>query len=215
MTASETFGSHFLAPRLSGFRGRYPNISLVLLASDQPLDLSRREADIAIRMFKPKQPNLIVRRVGESAFALYAAPEYISARGAFKSAATLAGHNVVGFDDTLADSPAGKWLALAETGACVVSRCNSFAAAAEMANAGLGIAVLPCYLGEAIPGLQRASAGEVARHEIWLAIHSDVQRNSRVRALSEFVSELLQREAPRLLGRSVADALKPAKLERK
>jgi DNA-binding transcriptional LysR family regulator len=199
VTASELFGSSFLAPRLGAFKKRFPDIALVLLTTNQSLSLARREADVAIRMFRPTQPNIVARKIGEVGFAIYAGKKYLKQRPV-RDGAKLDGHDVIAFEHLLGDTPAGQWMTEAASSANIVCSCNSFSAAAALAADGFGLAVLPRFLAAASEELKRVPAGEVAFSEIWLAVHLDLQRSARVRAVMEFLSELVLAEAPRLRG---------------
>ena len=98
ITASEAITAFLLPPILQGLRLEYPGISLELIASNEVRDLQRREADIAVRNFAPKRPDLIARKVGESTAHFYAAPGYVERIGPLNSTEDLARAEILGFE---------------------------------------------------------------------------------------------------------------------
>jgi len=99
ITASEAITAFLLPPILQGLRLEHPGISLELIASNEVRDLQRREADIAVRNFAPKRPDLIARKVGESTAHFYATPSYIERMGPFDSNEDLSRAEILGFED--------------------------------------------------------------------------------------------------------------------
>ena len=98
ITASEAITAFLLPPILQGLRLEHPGISLELIASNEVRDLQRREADIAVRNFAPKRPDLIARKVGESTAHFYAAPGYVERIGPLNSTEDLARAEILGFE---------------------------------------------------------------------------------------------------------------------
>ena len=89
---------------------------------------------------------------------------------------------------------------IAVQGAHVVVRCNSLVASLNAGIAGMGVAVLPCFLGEAEPGLRRLTDAVLATRAIWVVFHPDVAQIRRVRTVIDFVSTIVTREAPTFRG---------------
>ncbi len=200
VTAPETVVSHVLAPHLPAWRERYPALRLELLAATQVLNLSRREADVAVRLFRPQEPTLVVRKLGELSFALYGSRAYVRQHGRPRLEA-LREHVLLGYDDSLAQTPEKQWLERAGDGALFVLRSNSRYALLEAARKGLGLTVLPCYLADGVSGLVRLSRlDDLPRREAWLAVHPDLQHAPRVRATIDLLVEVFQREGARLRG---------------
>jgi len=200
LTSPETFGSRFLASRLAGFQRRYPDIHLELVADNRALSLSRREADVALRLARPVQPLLVTRQLAEVASALYASESYLSEHGKPRPP-DLSGHRLIGFDETFQPEAEMRWLARNARGAREVFKSNSPQAQLEAAASGLGLALLPCYLADPVPGLVRllpASKGVV--RGLWLVLHQDLRHVPRVRALADFLTDLLQGQQPLLRG---------------
>jgi DNA-binding transcriptional LysR family regulator len=200
LTAPETFGSRFLASRLMAFHKRYPDIDLELVADNRALSLTRREADVALRLARPAQPLLVTRQLAEVTSALYASKAYLAEHGRPRPP-ELSGHLLIGFDETFQPEAEVLWLARNARGAREVLKSNSPQAQLEAASAGMGLALLPCYLADPVPGLVRvlpASKGVV--RGLWLVLHRDLRHVPRVRALADFLTEVLGQEQPLLRG---------------
>jgi DNA-binding transcriptional LysR family regulator len=199
LTTYESMGQQFLAPRLGAFRQRYPEIELQLNMDNRPLNLSRREADLALRPGKPAQQELQVRKIGSVTAGLYAAPSYLKKRGEPRTVAELSGHDII--DDEERNYRLSLWLHGLMRPGRVTLRCDSAIVQAEAAADGGGIAVLYCYVGDGHRGLRRVLPDEGLTNDLWIAVHRDLQHAARVRALIDFLVELGQRDAAVLTGR--------------
>ena len=200
ITAPETVVSHVLAPHLPDWRERHPALRLELLAATQVLNLSRREADLAVRLFRPQEPALTVRKLGELSLALYGSKAYVRRHGRPKLE-SLREHVLLGYDDALAQTPEQQWLERAGDGALFALRSNSRYVLLEAARRGLGLTVLPCYFADGVTDLVRLSPVEaLPTREAWLVVHPDLQHASRVRAAIDLLVEAFGREASRLRG---------------
>jgi DNA-binding transcriptional LysR family regulator len=200
VTAPDTLASQLLAPQLPALRERYPELRLELSASARAVNLSRQEADVAVRLFRPVEPTLAVRRLGILAFALYASPEYVRQHGRPRPD-SLREHVLLGDDESVAGTPEKQWLEEMGRGARFALRSNSRYALLAAARAGAGVALLPCYLADGEQGLVRLCEPDaVPPREAWLVVHQDLQRVPRVRAVIGFVGEVFTREKPRLRG---------------
>jgi DNA-binding transcriptional LysR family regulator len=200
VTAPDTVASQLLAPHLPELRARHPELRLELAASARAVNLSRQEADVAVRLFRPREPTLAVRRLGTLAFALYASPEYVRQHGRPRPD-SLREHVLVGDDDSVTGTPEKQWLEEGRQGARFALRSNSRYVQLAAARSGAGVAVLPCYLVDSGQGLIRLCEPDVVpSREAWLVVHQDLQRVARVRAVLDFVAEVFNREKARLRG---------------
>ena len=111
VTTTVAFGSSWLAPRLQDFLEAYPDVSVSLLLDDSDLDLAMREADVAIRMHPPKQPDLVQRHLMTVEWHLYASPEYLKRHGVPQRPEDLDAHKLVLFGDYRPPVPDIYWLA--------------------------------------------------------------------------------------------------------
>jgi len=200
ITAPWAIASRLLAPPLAAFHQAHPSLQLELIAATQALNLSRREAELAVRMFRPEEPSLAVRRLGRMAIALYASGEYVRRRGR-PSPSSLAGHTLVGQDASQGEAER-RWMERAAPRTPPVLLSNSREVLLHAVRGGLGVATLPCYLADAERDLVRLSGPilELER-EIWLVVHRDLQRAPRVRAGIDFLVGALEAAASRLRGK--------------
>lgn len=185
LSAPPAFASHFIAPRLGGFRDRYPGVVLELVGDARAVSLTRREADLALRLTRPEDDGLVTRRVGTMGYGLYAARSYAEGRPPDS-------WGVIAYDESLDHVPQQRWLRTVAAGRPVVFRANELASLCAAARAGLGIAALPHFLGRSDPGLVRVPAEPVPPgRELWLLVHPDLRRAARVRATMDFLVTLL------------------------
>jgi len=202
VATSDSFATWFLVPHLPSLRRARPGLIVELVTGNQPIDLARGDADVSLRMRKPTQPQLVSRRAGIAAWAVYASEGYLRARGTPPPRSQMAGHHLVGFDPELSGTVGAKWLATRARRGQVVLTTNSLTAQAEAVAAGLGLSALPCVCGDRDARLRRVAPGVIGHHELWLVVHPDVRENARVRAVLDFVTGLLREQKPLLSGES-------------
>ncbi len=199
LTTSEGF-TGFLVKRFTELRARHPDLLVEVLSGNESLDLARREADLAVRLVKTVQPDLICKRITGCGWSLYAAESYVARAGVPKSATDLSGHEIVGFDETMSGVPGAKWLEAHGQGARFVIRGNSIVSVLNATLVGMGIGALPCFLGSAEPTLRRITSTVIGTRDVSLVYHPDMARVARVRAVMDFVVEVIQRDAALLAG---------------
>jgi DNA-binding transcriptional LysR family regulator len=195
VTAGRALAEGFLIDRLGKLNERYPHIDLELIGEARVISLARREADIALRYGSPKDSDLVARRVGRVAFALYASPAY---RDRLKAGTAPA---FVGFDEDSDFIAEAGWLARHFAGARISFRTNTTAAQAAAARAGYGVALLPRYLATGDRRLVPLSLKEPPfERDLWLLIRRDLAKVPRVRAVADYLVEVFRRERRRLAG---------------
>ncbi|PWV58714.1 LysR family transcriptional regulator [Plasticicumulans acidivorans] len=193
ISAPESVGGLFLAPRLGRLARRYPAIEVVLQLTSATVDLLRNEADIAVRLFRPTAADLVARRIGLIPFALYASPRYLTEAPSLAELSELAAHPQISQGDELAHTPEAIWQAEHAPGARSAMRSASAFARAGAAAAGLGIALLPRCVGDLWPGLQRVLPGEgPPPREAWLVVHKDLRYVARIRVVLDFLAEIFE-----------------------
>ena len=174
-------------------RDRHPGITIELIASDSESDLKRREADIAIRAFKPTQPDLIARKIGDVTAYLYATPSYLRQIGYPKSPQELTNANFIGDNSeqliTLLNSHS---LNLTSKNFPITTDSNI--AQWELAKKGVGIVLLPSQLADKESQFQRVLPDlQPFTGQLWLVVHRELRTNRRVRIVYDFlVDELLE-----------------------
>jgi DNA-binding transcriptional LysR family regulator len=202
VTTTDTLVHGLLGPHLRAFQAAYPAIELELITGNAFFDLSKREADVALRPSRHPGDAMVGRRLAGIAVALYGTRDYLAARSRPGSPAELAGHALITGDASLGHLPATRWLAERTPAGAPVLRCNSWLSQFAAARAGLGLAALPCFLADPSPELVRVLPPEPAlAGELWLLTHADLRRTARVRAFMETLARGLRRERPRLEGR--------------
>ena len=192
-----------LAPPLAAFKAKFPGIDLELAVATDFLNLSKRQADVAIRPTISPPEILIGRRLSKLAFAPYASVRYPPRSKAPKE--NLKAHPWIGFDDNLAHLAAAKWMRENLQDAAIGFRANNLMAMLAAARAGMGAAVLPCFMGDQETELERlkpplAKAGS----ELWLLTHEDLRNTARVRAFMDFMAAAIQSDRDLLEGRRAA-----------
>ncbi len=198
LTTATHLASELLVPALPALRERHPALVLEIAVGQRTFDLTRREADLALRMGRPRDAGLVMRKLSDVAHGLYARRGSAAAR---RGAVDLAADPFAGFDESLAGTPQERWLARVAPDRRVVFRCNNTASLLAAARAGVGVAVLPCFVAEGDPELVRLAGPEPATYELWLLVHGDLRRTPRVRAVIEWVDEVVERARTRLCGR--------------
>jgi len=193
--------SQLLARGLPRLRARHAEVALEIVSGSRLVDLRRGEADLAIRVGPVTDPDLVVKKLGEVAMAPYAARSYAQRRPLPIDAADLAGHDVIAFDPALAALPGAQWLEARARGAAIVLRSREMTDMLTAVVSGLGVGVLPCYLGDAEPELVRLTRQPVAASKLSLAYRREARLARPIRAVAEFVVASFEQHAARLLGR--------------
>lgn len=198
VTIADT-GVDLLTPIFAAFRAAHPQIALEIVVTNTFFTLSRRDADVAIRPSVDAPEDLIAHRTATIATALYAARGYLASR----ARRALAEHEWIGPDDSLSHLGSARWLRQHIPPERITYRANSLIALLAAARAGLGLAALPCFLGDGDRELVRVKApiAEMAT-ALWVLIHPDLRRTARVRAFVGFAVPELNRLRPLLEGRA-------------
>jgi DNA-binding transcriptional LysR family regulator len=199
LTTPSHLASHLFVPALGALRQRHPGLLLELAADQRNFDLSRREADLAVRMGRPRDSGLVTRKLSEVAYGLYASAGYREGR---RGPVDLAEDHFLTFDDSLSGTPQERWLARTAPGCRVAFRCNSTFALMSAARQGLGVAMLPCFLAAQEPALRRLDGPEPPPHEMWMLVHGDLRRAPRVRAVLEWIDAVVAEARPALCGKA-------------
>jgi DNA-binding transcriptional LysR family regulator len=199
VTAPQALGSSFVVPLLATLRAEQPELVVELVADNANLSLTKREADLALRLGRPQQPLLVIRRLGEVANGLYAARSYLARRG--RPTRDLTGHDYVDYDETYLQKQAVAWFRQRARGGQCAARVNGSHGIAAAVAAGLGVGPLPCWMGDGTPGVERVLPGEGYDQELWLVMHRDSRHVARVRAVAEFLVRVMRQAGPQLRGR--------------
>ena len=194
ITANDMVLLHLLTEVLVDFRKAYPEIVLDIVVSNTMLNLSRRDADVAVRATYLPPETLSGRRIAKVAWAVYG-PANQKIRS-FHPRRDAPKYNWVGFADHIAIAKATKWLKThVDSSDRMVYKVNTMLGLAEAVAGGAGLALLPCFIGQSVPGLIRLTAPlSDLEGELWLLTHPDLNTTARVRAFVEFcASEVAKR----------------------
>lgn len=208
VTSSETLAYRALTRHIAVFRQAHPGIVVELVIDNRVLSLSRREADIALRPIRPKEGDLWGRKLADVAWALYGAPSYFEAHGGpIAGPGELGRHAIIGWEEATAGIEAADWLGRAAPPEAFVYRTNSLVNQLVAAKSGIGLALLPCYLGDDERGLVHALPEPLSdlSGELWIVTHDDIKGAARVRAFFDLVGEGLARERELFEGRRMME----------
>ena len=199
--ATEGFGSYFLAPHLAHFCARHPAINVELLAVPRFVNLSKREADLAISVDRPQTGSHVFCKLTDYRLQMYATTEYLEAHPPICSLEDLAGHSMIGYVDELSFSAELRYLQQLAPAAPVPFRSTSIIAQLWAARRGQGLAVLPCFLAATAPDLIPVLPGtaEVIR-SFWLIAPKERQEVARVRALWDYLRQVSESNRGFLMG---------------
>jgi DNA-binding transcriptional LysR family regulator len=197
LTTATHISAHLLAPALPRLVAQHRQLVLEVAADQRTFDLTRREADLAVRMGRPRDAGLVMRKLTDVAYGFYASRAWLGGRN---RAVDFERDPFVGPDDSLASTPHERWIRELAPRRRVVFRTNSTASVVAAARAGVGIGLIPRFVGEAEPTLVRLDGPTPAHHEMWLLVHGDLRRTPRVAAVIEWIDELLAGASPVLAG---------------
>ena len=188
VSVSEGFGYSFIAPRLAGFVAAHPELEIDLVASSGFLNPSRREADMAVLLARPRKGPLITRKLSDYSLGIYAPAD----RPDWQEAVTAAplsrtGIPVIGYMPDILYAPELDYLGEIEPGLRATVRSSSILAQRRMIAGGAGVGVLPCFLAAGDPGLVRVRPEQVVARAFWLALHRDVAPQPRIRGFIDWL----------------------------
>jgi DNA-binding transcriptional LysR family regulator len=189
VTASETLAFGMLAGEIARFRAQHPGIAVELMVDNRVLDLSRREADVAFRATRPAEGDLFGRKLADIAWRFYAAPAYLDAHGKPRALRDLAKHQLIGWSEGSQPTKAASWLARNLPSAAMGYRTGSLVNQLLAAKAGMGLALLPTYLGQADASLTALLPVPDLQTELWLVTHRSLKDTARVRAFMDIVGD--------------------------
>ncbi|WBV44166.1 LysR family transcriptional regulator [Pseudoroseomonas cervicalis] len=196
VTTTTGFGTAWLAPRLRKFMGLHSDVTVTLLLDDADLDLAMREADVAIRMHPPKQPDLIQRHVATFGWKIVGSPEYLKGAGIPQRAEDLDAHRLIVYGDYRPPVESINWLLEAGRRPGSPRRAavevNSLPAMLHAVRSGLGLAALPDYMGEDLRDLIPVLADlKSPRIDAYFVYPEEMRHSKRVGVFRDFlVSEL-------------------------
>lgn len=190
LTFTPPMGESIFASELPAFADRYPQLELHIASTTETLDLSRREADIAIRIANEPSPSLVGKRICAVNISAYASRAYLSdiqAENTHKEARWIGYQMNDDAFDELRD-------ASGHANAPIWGRAHDVGLQTQLVKAGLGFGVLPCIVGDRHDDLVRLGKGE-SHHfqDLWLLTHNDLRHTARIRAVMDFAEHVLRK----------------------
>ncbi len=198
VTTTDTIAQHILLAHLTEFRRAYPGIHLELIIENANVNMSKRQADVAVRPTRMPPETLVGRRISTLAFAVYASKAYMQGR-----TADLSALNWVRLDDSLLHLAADQWFRRTYPNANAALTTNSVLGLLLGCEANLGATIIPCFMADTNPKLQRLGAPiDAAASMLWLLTHEDLRHTARVRAFMDFMADALKADIDLLEGRA-------------
>jgi len=192
ITASQIVATYLLPPVLTALHLNAPEIEIEVVASDDTNNLLRREADIALRMYRPTQEDVIAQHVGDLTMCAYAAKTYLARKGMPVTVADILNHDLIGYDRSTLITDG-----LRQFGADVRRdffkfRSDDQVVCWQMVRAGFGIGFNQQAVGDADPLVEPVFEGMPVGHlPIWLTAHSELRSTPRIRKVYDFLKSAL------------------------
>lgn len=200
--APDGFGTAFLAPRLTPFADRYPDLDLQLVATARLFSLSKREADIAISLTMPKEGRIVGRKLLDYRLGLYAAPGYLDRFPKITSREMLPQHRFVGYIEELLFTSELDYLPQVSPRISARLRSANLIVQLNATLSGFGIAVLPHFMAADYPQLVAVLPEEVSiTRTFWMLMHADSKDLARIRAVADYIGEIVERDRALFAGR--------------
>jgi DNA-binding transcriptional LysR family regulator len=200
VSLTEGFATAIVAPALGTFVSAYPRLMVDLVSSTGLLSPSKREADIAVTLSRPRAGPVIAGKLSDYRLRLYAQRGYLDRQGTPDSPASLArDHTLIGYVPDLLYAPELRYLAEFATGLAASVRSTSVLTQHRMIAAGTGIGVLPCFIGDADPSLCPIFPERLITRSFWLVTHRDTHNLARVRLFKTWIGDLVLTQRQRLM----------------
>lgn len=189
----EGFGTYFLAPYLGELSSDHPDLEIELVANPRSFSLSKREADVAVTMSMPDHGRLLARKLTDYELGLYASKRYLELNGPVLSPADLEHHHMVGYIDDLLASPELDYLSEVSKVLDPRIRISNIITQSAAVVGNVGVGVLPYFIARTEPGLVRLLPDTIKIiRSYWLVTHEDVRDLARVRAMMDFIIEMVK-----------------------
>lgn len=187
VSAPAVLATHILAQQVAAFRRLYPHLRLSVATQAHSASLSRREADIAVRLFRPTEDSYVARKLSTMPFGLYASPQYV-----FRDEPGRWGF--IAYDEQSEDMPHQRWLLATAGTRPVVCEVSDITSQLVAARTGIGVASLPCFIGDKDPDLVGlAFDGVPFEREVWLVLHPQMKSAPSIRAAADFIAGAIKR----------------------
>jgi DNA-binding transcriptional LysR family regulator len=193
ITSGDGFATHVLAPALPAFLAEHPGLAVEIRADVRVLDLVRGEADVALRLFRPREKSLVGRRLGFERYALYAAPAYLKRKGTPETPAELASHDIVLYDHDFDRVRLQQWFRQLAGSARIAVRASTTTTLQAACAAGAGIGLLTTSYVRGDPRYVQVLPGYAPDpNEMWAVTHADLRASARVVAAIRWLEALVR-----------------------
>ena len=192
--APDGFGVAFLAPRLGELAERHKGLKIELVPVPRAFSLSRREADIAVTLERPREGRLVARKLTDYQLGLYAARSYLDRHGTPAGLEDLASHRLVGYVEDLLYTASLDYTAEFLTGWHSDVAVSSAMGQTEAVRAGAGIGILHAFMARRDAALVPVLPGHTLTRSYWTVVHEDLRAIRRVALVGEFLAEIVARD---------------------
>jgi len=192
LSLPEGLGQELLIPALDKFYKAYPDVKLIFNVSATTANLTQGEADVAVRLFRPEEADLVIKDLGEMKMGLYASKKYEKNYGLPNKLKDLRQHKVITYGDHLSILPENQWLLNHTEESLRILSSDSTVTRFKATTSGVGISVQPVALSQTNKNLNRLfKAANLPAHKVWMVYHKDLRHMSRIRAVVDFISDYL------------------------
>jgi DNA-binding transcriptional LysR family regulator len=181
----------------SGLRAKHPGLNIDVMMSSQVVDLRRKEADLAVRMFKDQQDGIAMHKLGAFGWSLYAGERYLSGRT--PGANLLDGHTLIAYDSSFSNTAGGRWIAANAPATAIGLRVGGIRQAFDAAAANHGVCLVPCYLAKEHP-VVRVTDQVLTTNEVYAVYLAERGTEARLRAVIDALADLFVREQATFAG---------------
>lgn len=195
ISANDIVGVYLLPPALKALREAHPDLQIEVVINNKPSSLNKREADIALRMFRPTQTDLVARRLPDLQLGFFAHREYLQKYGEPQNLEQLLQHEIIGMDESMDFIEGGRQMGIEFIPQHFSLRTDSLLTQISLARSGAGILATHVGIAERWPELQRILLWmPLPALEFWLVCHKDVQYNQQIATIMRFLGQWLQKQ---------------------
>lgn len=197
----EGFGSQFLSKELASFHALHPKIELEFVANDRFVSLSKREADLSITLARPQSGRLVSRKLTDYRLRLYASKGYLAAHPPIRRIEDLRHHNFISYIDELVPDPQLLYLEDVISNPYISLKSSSIVLQFQAALTGAGLGILHCFAADEESDLVCLLPEDIQiRRAYWLNTPEDIHDLARIKAVSQFLGDVVQRNRKKLMG---------------
>lgn len=183
VSAAPAFVPILMRQMLPGVRKAHPELDVELGGAYSRVDLAKGEADVALRMARPEEPDLVARRAFDCGWVVYASKVYLDAHGRPASFEELSQHWLVLYAEAMHNVAPLRWMEAYRGTAHQLSRVDNLEIACQMIATDGGVAVLPCFMADPVPGLRRVFPDPIALNTGWIVYHEAARNTARIRVV--------------------------------